>query len=240
MFNIVPHLNTLFHSIMLKKFFFAAAFTLVTGFAASAQDVTTTSGDGGIKPTAGEITGEVQLSLTGGSTISLNQLRGRYFLSPTTALRASFTLDSDTETNDDRIRKSTYVVVAPGIEKHFAGTERLSPYVGAELQLSKLFASYESDALEIDGAWNVGSNGSDFVNGRNYFGIGLGLVAGADYYFAKHVYLGVEFGYGLTYRTYGDVEVRETNGPDYTIDRDESYFSLGSSVNSGLRLGFVF
>ena len=230
---------------MLKKTIFAAAFCLATGFSSFAQDVTVTSsgtaGGGGIKPTTGEVTAEVQLNLTGNfDTVRLNQLRGRYFLSPTTALRASFTLDSYSDTENDRTRKSTYVVIAPGIEKHFAGTERLSPYVGAELQLSKHFASYESEFIEIDGAWNVGGNNNEYMNGRNYFGVGLGLVAGADYYFAKHVYLGVEFGYGLTYQTYGDVEVRETNGRNYTIDKDQNSFRLGSSVNSGLRLGFVF
>jgi hypothetical protein len=223
---------------MLKKTFIAAAFGLLAGFSASAQEVTTTGIAGGIKPTTGEITGEVQLSLTDGSTVGLNQLRGRYFMNPSTALRASFTLNSYTDTNDDKIRKSTYVAIAPGIEKHFAGTERLSPYVGAELRLSKQFVSFESDEVEIEGAWD--GSGNQFVNNRNYFGLGLGLVAGADYYFAKHVYLGVEFGYGFSYNTYGDVEVNQKNGPDFTIDTDQSGFSLGSTVNSGLRLGFVF
>jgi outer membrane protein W len=215
---------------MLKKFFFAAAFSVVAGFSASAQEVTAT---GGIKPAAGEITGEVQLSLTDGSTVGLNQLRGRYFLSPSTAFRASFTLDAYSDTDDDETRSSTLVVLAPGIEKHFAGTERLSPYVGAELRLSKQFASYEDDNVEIEGGWGTSNN-------RNYFGLGLGIVAGADYYFAKHVYLGVEFGYGLTYRTYGEVEVNPKNGNSYTIDNDRSTLSLGSSVNGALRLGFVF
>jgi hypothetical protein len=229
---------------MLKKFIFAAAFTLVTGFAASAfaQDVTVTSAStsgGGIKPTTGEVTGEVQLSVADGSTISLNQLRGRYFLNPTTALRASFALNSSTDTNDDETRSTTLVSLSPGIEKHFAGTDRLSPYVGAELRLSKYFASYESDFVEVDGAWGWNDNGG-FVNGRNYFGLGLGVVAGADYYFAKHVYLGVEFGYGLSYNTYGDVEVNPSNSNSYTIDHDQSSWNLGSSVNGGLRLGFVF
>lgn len=220
---------------MLKKFIIAAAFTVVAGFSASAQDATAT---GGIKPTTGEITGEVQLSITGGSTISLNQLRGRYFLSPTTAFRASFALDAYSDTNDDENRTSTLVVLAPGIEKHFAGTERLSPYVGAELRLSKFFVDYDSDNLEVKGGWPNNFNGN--VNERNYFGVGLGVVAGADYYFAKHVYLGVEFGYGLNYLTYGEVEVNPANGNDYTIDSDRSTLRLGSSVNGGLRLGFVF
>ncbi|QHL88514.1 outer membrane beta-barrel protein [Nibribacter ruber] len=221
---------------MLKKSFFACAFSLIAAFSASAQDVTVTSAStagGGIKPTTGEITGEVQLSLTDGSTVGLNQLRGRYFLSPSTALRLSFALDAYNDTNDDETRSTTLVSLSPGIEKHFAGTDRLSPYIGAELRLSKFFASYEDDNFEVEGGWGTGTN-------RNYFGLGLGAVAGADYYFAKHVYLGVEFGYGLTYRTYGEVEINPKNGASFTVDDDQNSLTLGSSVNGGLRLGFVF
>ncbi|WP_205500270.1 outer membrane beta-barrel protein [Rufibacter psychrotolerans] len=218
---------------MLKKIFTAAALSLTLGFAASAQEV------GGIKPAAGEVTGEVQLNLTDGNTVGLglNQLRGRYFLSPTTAVRASVILDIENQTGDDDFsRTSTLVVLSPGIEKHFAGTDRLSPYVGAELTLSKLFASEEGDDYEIEGAW---SNGSGFSN-RNYFGFGLGAVAGADYYFARHVYLGVEFGFGLQYTTEGDVKVNPEGRPSTTIDGEGGSLRLRPTVNSGLRLGFVF
>ncbi|WP_048921779.1 outer membrane beta-barrel protein [Rufibacter radiotolerans] len=219
---------------MLKKFFFAATFCLSLSFAASAQD------SGAIKPAAGEVTGEVQLSLSSGNTVglSLNQLRGRYFLAPDMAVRASFSLSLNTEDYDDNFnRSSSYVSIAPGIEKHFAGTDRLSPYVGAELSISKFSAHEESSFEEIEGAW---SNGNGIAN-RNYFGLGLGAVAGADYYFAKHVYLGVEFGLGFQYRTYGEVERDPKNsGNTITYDDDRNNLSLNPTVNTGLRLGFVF
>ncbi|WP_207434117.1 outer membrane beta-barrel protein [Sabulibacter ruber] len=219
---------------MLKKVFSAAALCFSLAFGASAQD------GGGIKPAAGEVTGEVQLNLTGTNTVGLglNQLRGRYFLAPNTAIRASFILDVQNDTEDDDFsRTSTLFVLAPGIEKHFAGTERLSPYVGAELSFTKFSANEEGDNYEIDGAW---SNGGNNITNRNYFGFGLGAVAGADYYFARHVYLGVEFGFGLQYRKEGDVEINPESGPNTTIDGEGGSLRLRPTVNSGLRLGFVF
>ncbi|GGK76798.1 outer membrane beta-barrel protein [Rufibacter glacialis] len=221
---------------MLKKFFLAASFCFTLGSAAMAQD------GGGIKPAAGEVTAEVQLSLTDGSTVGLglNQLRGRYFLSPTTAVRASFTMEvQNDDFNDDFNRTSTLLQFAPGIEKHFAGTDRLSPYVGGEIRITKLYSSQESDNLDIEGAWSNSGNSNNLTN-RNYFGWGLGVVAGADYYFAKHVYLGVEFGLGIQYRTEGEVDIKPSTGPTRTLEGENGFFRLGSSVNSGLRLGFVF
>ncbi|KAA3439975.1 outer membrane beta-barrel protein [Rufibacter hautae] len=218
---------------MLKKFLSAAALCFTIGFAASAQDA------GGIKPGAGAVTGEVQLSLTDGNTVGLglNQLRGRYFLAPNTALRASFILDVQNQTADDDFsRTSTLFVLAPGIEKHFAGTDRLSPYVGAEISFAKFFASEEADNYEIEGGW---SNGNSVTN-RNYFGFGLGAVAGADYYFAQHVYLGVEFGFGLQYQAEGDVEINPENGSNTTLEGESGSLRLRPNVNTGLRLGFVF
>jgi len=38
-------------------------------------------------------------------------------------------------TKDDNTTSVVSFAFLPGIEKHFAGTERLSPYVGAELAL---------------------------------------------------------------------------------------------------------
>ncbi|MFB9861647.1 hypothetical protein [Rufibacter immobilis] len=224
---------------MLKKFFIAGAFFLTMGVAASAQEV---SSD--IKPAAGDVTAEVQLSLTGtnNSTINLglNQLRGRYFLSPTTAVRASFTLQTENEDlNDDFNRTSTFISLAPGIEKHFAGTDRLSPYVGGEISISKLFANEENPYGEVEGAWSSGGN-SNSISNRNYFALGLRAVAGADFYFAKHVYLGVEFGLGFQYEKEGDVKIKPNSGPNTTIDGERGTFRFGPNVNSGLRLGFVF
>ncbi|WP_062543014.1 hypothetical protein [Rufibacter tibetensis] len=218
---------------MFQKFLFAATCCLSLGFVAAAQD---------IKPAAGDVTAEVQLNLTEGSTVGLgaSQLRGRYFLSPTTAVRTSFSLQvQNDDFNDDYNRTSTRIEFAPGIEKHFAGTERLSPYVGGEIRFSKLFASEENPNADIEGAWS--NNGNNFnITNRNYFGLGLGVVAGADYYFAKHVYLGVEFGLGFQYITEGDVEVNPSNGSSRTFDGEAGSFYFGPSVTSGLRLGFVF
>ncbi|MGV3538255.1 MAG: hypothetical protein ACO1OQ_00500 [Rufibacter sp.] len=231
---------------MLKKTVLAVVLALAATFGAAAQETGSE-----FKPTTGNVTTEVQLSLSTGSTVNLrlNQLRGRYFLSPTTAFRTSVTLEVQNTSDEVEFGNSTtdvstsrtFISIAPGFEKHFAGTERLSPYVGAEVSISKLFTSQETATAEVEGAWLSGGGGS-YAN-RNYIGFGVGAVAGTDYYVAKNLYLGVELGFGLEYRSEGDVEVTPKPGsgtPPRSDDSGASTFNLSPTVGSGIRVGFVF
>ncbi|MFC6996998.1 outer membrane beta-barrel protein [Rufibacter roseus] len=212
---------------MLKKSFSVLALAMALAFPAFSQ----TSGTG-FKPQTGDITTEVQLSLfTESSTIRLNQIRGRYFLSPTSAFRLGLTLNSENYKENDIERNYTNLGISPGIEKHFAGTDRLSPYIGAQLNVNKAWYGEEGPNYEVE---NGHSNG-----GQAFVGLGLGAVAGADFYVAPRLYLGVEFGYGFYYNSYSKSE-RIVNGNTSTVRAESSSFGLRENVQSGIRVGFAF
>src|SRR5690606_537926 len=125
-------------------------------------------------------------------------------------------------------RSYTQIGFAPGLEMHFAGTDRLSPYVGAELTLNKAFAGEEGPNYEIV---NQG-------NGTAFFSYGLRAVAGADFYVARRLYLGLEFGLGFEPRNSSKVERKQGN-TTFLLADERSDFTFGTMAR-GIRVGFVF
>lgn len=223
----------------------------IAGLAANAQSE--------FKPTKGDVTTEFGLS--GGilnSNFNLNEtggtlLRFRYFTQEKMAVRLGFNLSSDSETANaygannatgDVKRSQTNLMINLGVEKHFTGTERLSPYVGGDV----LFAygtqnrSYNNSNNNINNPTYV-ANVAGEVSGPGSLGIGLRGVAGADYYFAKKVYLGVEGGFGFLYQNQGKTTTKTTVGGNTTTTTTESAgnsFTIKPSVITGVRIGFVF
>jgi hypothetical protein len=63
---------------------------------------------------------------------------------------------------------------------------------------------------------------------------------GADYYLIKHLYLGLEIGYGFQVSNSADISVTPFSGSSPQPNKGGSTFQLGSNFNSSLRLGFVF
>ncbi len=223
----------------MKKLFLSVALATFAAGSALAQDAMVTETGGGIKPTAGEFTLEANVNLLNSDvrlSNSLNQIRGRYFMSDDFALRlgANLSLDSRTQNPDDdtEIKYSHFAIsLMPGIEKHFTGTDRLSPYIGAELGIGISSRSQEVTAdgnkTEIKGGWDTGERGN--------FQFGLNGIAGFDFYVARHLYVGYELGFGFNLRSDSAVEVNniETDGKN-------SSFSIGPNVRNGIRVGFVF
>jgi len=138
--------------------------------------------------------------------------------------------------------KSMDISLRPGYEKHFAGTDRLSPYVGAELALT---LHNESEEVE---SWSViNDNGDTGVStvttkdGSTTFG--LNLLAGTDFYFADNIYLGAELGFGFQTTSNKDTEVEiagidNAENPDPAINGSNS--AWGPNVQGTLRLGWLF
>lgn len=210
------------------------------------------------KPYKGDVTTEFGLS--GGlwdSNFELNEnngaaglLRFRYFAKDNMAFRFGLNVSSAKETENvyggvDDENKGTYkssataLLVNLGVEKHFAGTERLSPYIGGDL----LFNTGNQKTV-----WdNATSNGSSYDEDNNgsrkgpgTIGVGLRGVVGADYYFAKRVYLGAEAGLGFLYSKAGKTTIKENDDPTVTLKSAGSEFELSPSVITGVRIGFVF
>ncbi len=220
--------------------------TLLVGLAAitvsQAQD---------FKPAGGEKNLEVQFAPLGGNPISIGGIRYRQFNSPTSAFRATaflgysstseVTQDEDkTDGNNDeelKDRKTQFdFAIRPGIEKHFAGTDRLSPYVGAELDLAIRTTSETSERQDGSTIKKDKRTGNDA-----FTRFGVNAVAGFDYYFAKHVYVGAELGLGLGLTSPSKIK----NKPDGGTETESkvgnmSQLNFGPIVNSFIRLGFLF
>ena len=207
---------------------------LFSGVASAQVDRTYNEGSGDFKPTAGAKSFEVNFSPFSGSPIGINYLRGRLFVSDNTAYRAGVNLSIYSSDPNS----SFELGVAPGIEQHFAGTSRLSPYIGAELALGLRSASANYEA----GGSNVKVSGA-FADvdhySRGFFKFGLNGVIGCDFYFAKNIFMGFEAGYGINYINHSQIQ-RTRGGETQVIDESRSEFSIAPNVKSAIRLGFVF
>ncbi len=214
------------------------------------------------KPIKGERSAEVNLNFqTGAAAISYDlpaELRFRYFLKDNVALRLRLGMNYNSNKYavsnlqgtviSEAVSKTGFgFTFAPGIEKHFAGTKRLSPFMGTQIGMS--LSGGDRKDVSNSGYANPSNNlviSGDYYHSKSgsKFAINLGGYMGADYYFAEHIYLGAEFGIGLF-------------GISNTSEGTEKYVRLGASeVNSktlsasssrlfgvysgAVRLGFIF
>ncbi len=210
------------------------------------------------KPVAGSKTAEVVLNFQVGSApISYNlpnELRLRYFMSETMAVRARFGLSMNSSTDkvsngagtvtaEIKTNSGFNVMLAPGIEKHFAGTAKLSPYAGAQL----MFNYGTGNSVEVSNAGVASPNAGDVVSGNAFkrtggsqLGIGLGLLLGADYHITPGIFIGGEMGLGLFNMTSSGDGTEKINAGAETKTLGGSTFDLFGVTTGGVRLGFVF
>lgn len=220
----------------MKKVFLVGALALVG--AMNAQEY---------KPTTGDVT--VDLGLSGGlGNTSINlpdqgfgagaMFKARYFKTDKLAYRGTVFITNDNETknpSNNIVNKSSGfgLGLGFGIEKHFTGTERLSPYVGGDVLIGFNNTSNKTTATVAN------STVVSEVKGPNNFMFGVRGVFGADYYFAKRVFLGVEAGLGLVYKSEGDVTTSVTGQNDVVVKGGNS-FNISPAVVTGIRLGYAF
>lgn len=200
------------------------------------------------KPVEGSKNLEFQFAPLGGSPIGISGLRYRQFMNPTTAIRANVflgfmsksttTQDADSDAGDKELKdkeSSFEFNLRPGIEKHFEGTDRLSPYVGAELDINfKTTSKTEQDQVDNSVVDTKTTNAGGAIR------FGLNGVAGFDYYFAKHLYFGAELGIGLSMNNPMKTKVeREGKSIESSVGK-ESSFNFGPNVVTAIRLGYLF
>lgn len=231
----------------MNKLFLTISLSLIVTLSGLAQ---TTDQD--YKATSG-ITTDVSFSPfnSGDQLIKIESLNIRYFMNPNIALRLGLQADYyhdkyDNEkagTNNLVVGSSTFLFgILPGIEYHFEGTKRLSPYIGAEVYYYNFssHAKAESNGTEfyrIKGATDAVE--SSFEN-RAFNEFGLGAGAGFDYYFSKNIFIGAEFGYGFSYYIYGKVEETVDKVTTEISSGRQSAMALGSTVRGSLKLGWKF
>lgn len=212
-------------------------FLIAVGFfafqAANAQE------DASYKPTTGTLTTEVLL--TGGLNAANFDLNGggvkfRYFLKDDLAFRVGLGLDNEkTEAIAGTLtttKKTAANTVKLGVEKHFAGTNRLSTYGGADLMLG--FGKNTTDAIFDNGNYNKLE--------QKRSGFGVAVFTGADYYIVKKVYLGVEAGLSFMTENLKDAKnsTKVGNVTNTTTTPGSKGNTLATDVFGGVRLGYQF
>ncbi len=218
---------------------------------AAVVTLTASTADAQYKPEAGQRTLEVNFAPLGGTPISIGGIKYRTFKSETSALRLGLFLgygtgstvtqdeDSELELVELSDMESTFSInIQPGIEKHFAGTDRISPYIGGVLALGYTATTEKEESQQPEQAV-----GTTITKGGN-FSVGLNAVAGFDYYVAQKLYVGTEIGFGLALSndmtkkvTYDNIEGAEDS--ESNVDT-QSRFDLGPNVIGQIRLGWAF
>lgn len=185
----------------------------------------------------GEKNLEVEFNPWGGSPIGMpNGFRFRMFNSESSAIRVGFNIGGSNNTEvyvqQDEVpgsdpatqvilpelnqtMKSFNFAIRPGYEMHFQGTDRLSPYVGAEL----LYAMSSSETTREFHNSNTADDVSKpenwqtwemtVKNGSSTFG--LNALAGVDFYFVDNFYLGAEINLGFHNTSFRDRETSASN-----------------------------
>jgi hypothetical protein len=218
-----------------------------------------------LKAVAGKFTTELNVNLFQGNlnfNNALQQIKFRYFLQNNLALRVGFDINSKKRdyknsnvygnnpyNSEDHAKTSSYGLNF-GIEKHFRGTRRLSPYMGAEFSLTSKVSSQKlisgTTETNIKGAWQTVSyiNNGIVTNYDEigYFQYGINLICGFDYYFVKNFFVGYEFLFQYNRTNYKNITVTTkgstNNTPGGNYKNSESF--LGPQLVNGIRLGFVF
>ena len=214
------------------------------------------------KPVSGDRTAEVNLNFqTGSSPINYTlpaELRFRYFLSDNTAFRLRLGMNSNSnkysvlntlgDVTSEVVNKTGFgLSIFPGYEKHFAGTAKLSPFIGAQLGISL----NGGNSREVSNSGYANPSTNLVINGDSYksksgstLGLSLGCYMGADYYFAEHLYIGGEFGLGLFSMSStgeGSEKYVRLGAPEVNNKTTKtSSSSLFGVYTGGVRLGFVF
>jgi len=267
--------------INMKKIVFAFAFIVGAGAVAQAQ----------YRPEGGEKNIEVNFAPLGGNPVSITGIKLRSFSSQTSAMRlgvflgwsnnSEITQEADeriTDVNDDdyndkgqvlaiELKKktsTTSIALQPGMEKHFTGTDRLSPYVGAFVNIGYSTKKVVDEKGYMPTGALSSLPGPDDSSVDQFLGydqtktgtlnLGLNGVAGFDYYIAQHLYLGAEIGFGFamnkdlksktenlsTIMNDANDGIIEDTATGESVLNNKSSVQIGPNVVGQLRMGWLF
>ncbi|MDR2041971.1 MAG: outer membrane beta-barrel protein [Tannerella sp.] len=202
----------------------------------------------GFKPEKGSFSLEVGFSSldTDSASISIpkGQIRGVYMVSDNLAFRLGVGIDTDSKSDDNgqtedewihSTKRSTKISFTPGIAYYLSGTERLAPYLGAELLIS----------VDSKNSITEGRNFKQIIRneGELFNTFGIGVFSGFNYYFAKHLYAGVEVGLGIKLKSLNNTVIETTQGGSTaTVEPKDKVnkTAFGTEFNPAIRLGWVF
>jgi len=247
----------------MKKLITTTAVLLSALTFAVAQD----AGASDFKPAGGANNLELNFVPLNGKPIQLTYIRYRRFFSEKNALRLGIGVSYSSSKDDVMYGElptgatdSTYTAVQhkktqlgwnikPGFEHHFEGTNRLSPYMGFELDIA---GQSSKEITPQKGGFDFVSHEAVVVTEKNkskggFLRAGVNLVAGFDCYVTKHLYLGTELGFGFQWVKYSDYVTTIAYPSSVTpVPSDPpavtqgSEINIGPNFNSSIRLGYIF
>ncbi len=202
------------------------------------------------KPVRGVYTTQVGLNIGTGTNLRSFGLNGRYFINSKMACRATYSLTANntfkkvnqfpdgTGVEGTYSQKTNTNFLFLGVEKHFKGSKRFSPFVGLELGVGK---SSNKEKGENSNGWQfVGSYSRESVNQQNLMRATTFL--GFDYYITNAIYLGVEYQflrYDFTQTSKNEQTVTQNNITTTTRGSNDTVSAFSSNnATTSIRLGW--
>jgi outer membrane protein W len=206
-----------------------------------------------LKPSKGTITSQVGMSFASfNNNVTSLGLNGRYFFKDQLALRLGIMIDNQKSVDNTAenangtggtgsfTTNNNGNMLLLGIEKHFNGNRRLSPYAGVEI-------GFGSSSIKTEG---VNFNNSIYIDNytenahRKFSDFGINAFLGFDYWFTEGVYVGIEYtfaGYFSSKEKQSET-VRKTNNNTVTTVNFENSISDLSTISAlpVFRLGWRF
>jgi len=157
-------------------------------------------------------------------------------------------------------QKYNHFSISLGYEYHFEGTDRLDTYAGGEFLYDKVTIEEEfkngkpiagAGGYEVDPGYYAKAKGGTVEGNKEIdlsrpsevwdaagTGIGLRVMAGADFYVFQKVYIGAELGFALMQKHIADFEFTESTGNVYKTTNRGKSFNMGQDVTGQFRVGF--
>ena len=205
------------------------------------------------KAVAKDLTIEATLNLqVGGAPINfqVSEIRMRYFLTSKLALRSKFAFDFTSGTDhvynplDPNAlpftieSNSSNLNLGIGVEHHFIGTDKLSPYFGAEAGFG--ISNKKTTGTNTYDGLTMSEGGAFIAQTTGAYSAYVGLVFGADYYIVPSVYVGAEISYGFGYQGNGNRQIWNNYNQTTIVNTLGSGMGFGLGANPGVRIGLKF
>lgn len=197
--------------------------------------------------------GIINYDNTNGISWDAPSLRVRYFVNDNIAARVQIGMamasesDNVYENADGTGATGTYDMsvmswgIQLGAEYHLSGTDKMSPYFMAGIDLGGASSSTEG-VNTMDGETYMAETGMSSDFSTSSFGVGIG--AGMDYYVAQNIYLGLELGFGWSSVSDKGGSMSMTMGgttTETTVPEGGAESGMGiGAANAAFRIGWRF
>ncbi|PJA07337.1 MAG: hypothetical protein COX70_07140 [Flavobacteriales bacterium CG_4_10_14_0_2_um_filter_32_8] len=176
--------------------------------------------------------------------LALNYQKQNFFTSDSVSISSGNRALQEVDSTISRIDFS----ISLGLEKHLGENKRLDPYVGGEILIGRIGNTTTNSNLTITDITGTYKE-QLIIQQDGGFYVGLGGIAGFNFFLTKNLSLGVEFAYALTYKKAGgDYSISDNITPVSGADintfengKDQSSeTTLGATSTGGIMLSFFF